>query len=365
MKRIVMKLKDNDCNINVQRVILQLKNDEELRNKRSLSYAELNKLGFEFNYSDYDVVYRDIVEYSENKDYDLFIDNLLNDTYSTFNLNHPSDYKGRSLSVSDVVVFIKNDIIDCFYVDSIGFKKLRNYKDIKAVYYICDDCSCVFYDIPLGGSFEYVTCPKCGRVTKLHNLLTLIDYKKRIYSKVNLKEKLLFHRYFENGREILKIIDKRNLVEELDCFEELEVIPLYQNSDDSMIDGIIYRPIENNGFLYYKPNNLDIIIPYVIKCRELENAKLLYIDLPNDEEKKPLYLFNLPRSFEECLNIVKLADHFDIFEKINGKFQIYFEKLDYAIEQSLEEVAVSLLEDSVGRYYIISAISIKSGLIVY
>ena len=78
-----------------------------------------------------------------------------------------------------------------------------------------------------------------------------------------------------------------------------------------------------------------------------------------------MYLFNLPRSFEECLSIVKLADHFDIWEKINGKFQIYFEKLDYAIEQSLEEVAVSLLEDSVGRYYIISAISIKGGLIVY
>lgn len=107
-----------------------------------------------------------------------------------------------------------------------------------------------------------------------------------------MKEKLLFHRYFENGIEILKIIDKRNVV------EELEVIPLYQNSDDSMISGIIYRPVENNVLLYYKPNNLDIIIPYVIKCRELENTNLLYIDLPNDEEKNH-YIFLI------CLALLK------------------------------------------------------------
>lgn len=44
----------------------------------------------------------------------------LNMIFEKFNLYHPSDYKGRSLSVSDIVEINGNK----YYVDSFGFKKL-------------------------------------------------------------------------------------------------------------------------------------------------------------------------------------------------------------------------------------------------
>ena len=52
----------------------------------------------------------------------------LNDVYRKFNLNHPDGYRGRSMSVSDVVEVVEAPIgIDkgFFFVDDIGFKPVE------------------------------------------------------------------------------------------------------------------------------------------------------------------------------------------------------------------------------------------------
>lgn len=50
----------------------------------------------------------------------------LETTYEKFNIDHPADYKGRSLSVSDVVEIRESDTLNpgFYFVDSIGFKKI-------------------------------------------------------------------------------------------------------------------------------------------------------------------------------------------------------------------------------------------------
>ena len=50
--------------------------------------------------------------------------NSLETIYEKFNINHPADYKGRSLSVSDVVEIRESDSLNpgFYFVDSIGFK---------------------------------------------------------------------------------------------------------------------------------------------------------------------------------------------------------------------------------------------------
>lgn len=66
----------------------------------------------------------------DSKIYDRVFDGevdckTLEDVYQMFNLNHPKDYKGRSLSVSDVVEVIKDEETSEFYFcDSIGFKQI-------------------------------------------------------------------------------------------------------------------------------------------------------------------------------------------------------------------------------------------------
>lgn len=52
--------------------------------------------------------------------------NSLETIYEKFNIDHPADYKGRSLSVSDVVEIRESDTLNpsFYFVDSIGFKAI-------------------------------------------------------------------------------------------------------------------------------------------------------------------------------------------------------------------------------------------------
>ena len=50
------------------------------------------------------------------------VNELLEKLYTKFNCHHPEDYKGRSLSVSDLIVL---EGIGTYFCDSIGFKKIN------------------------------------------------------------------------------------------------------------------------------------------------------------------------------------------------------------------------------------------------
>ena len=52
---------------------------------------------------------------------------MLEEMYTKFNIDHPEDFRGHSLSVSDIVAIRQNGIVSCHYVDSIGFKELPEF----------------------------------------------------------------------------------------------------------------------------------------------------------------------------------------------------------------------------------------------
>ena len=51
----------------------------------------------------------------------------LEDLYRTFNVDHPADFKGHSLSVSDVVVLHQNGQDTAHYCDSVGFQQVPEF----------------------------------------------------------------------------------------------------------------------------------------------------------------------------------------------------------------------------------------------
>ena len=51
----------------------------------------------------------------------------LEELYLTFNLRRPEDFRGHSLSVSDMVVLNREGQAGAFYVDRIGFKELPGF----------------------------------------------------------------------------------------------------------------------------------------------------------------------------------------------------------------------------------------------
>lgn len=54
-------------------------------------------------------------------------DETLDDLHLKFNLYHPADYTGHSMSISDVVVLQKDGTRTAFYVDDMGFAEVPEF----------------------------------------------------------------------------------------------------------------------------------------------------------------------------------------------------------------------------------------------
>ena len=52
---------------------------------------------------------------------------MLECLFMIFNLEHPYDYHGRSMAVSDIVAIKRNKNISYYYVDSTGFVPLEGF----------------------------------------------------------------------------------------------------------------------------------------------------------------------------------------------------------------------------------------------
>lgn len=96
--------------------IYQLKKSEE-RTYQFMGMREASSFGFEIHGEDYELIYSDR----------LGMEETLNSLYEKFNINHPQDFTGHSLSVSDVVVMRKNGESKAYYVDSFGFTELPEF----------------------------------------------------------------------------------------------------------------------------------------------------------------------------------------------------------------------------------------------
>ena len=109
--------------------IYQLKDNPELRDFHFAGTAELLKRGIlsddfkEIQPENYNLVYAgelsDIQGQSQGE--------KLNALFEKFNIDHPADYKGHSLSVSDIVVLHENGENSAHFIDSFGFTELPDF----------------------------------------------------------------------------------------------------------------------------------------------------------------------------------------------------------------------------------------------
>ena len=103
--------------------IFQLKNDDSTRELRFEGLRRLAKMGAKVQRENYDLIYNAPLG---DKD-------TLNSIYEKFNLYHPEDFRGHSLSVSDIVVFHKDGVDTAYYVDSFGFAEVPEFLLVKAM----------------------------------------------------------------------------------------------------------------------------------------------------------------------------------------------------------------------------------------
>ena len=93
--------------------IYQLKRGDETRDLRFEPYDRLTAAGHAVDPANYDLIYSA----------PLAPGTSLEAIFTRFNIDHPKDFKGHSLSVSDVVVLHQNGQDTAHYVDSIGYRQ--------------------------------------------------------------------------------------------------------------------------------------------------------------------------------------------------------------------------------------------------
>ena len=102
--------------------IYKLKRDDATADLRFMNSEYLQKKGIEPQYENYELVYTGAL----TKDGSQI--EKLEDLYRIFNVEHPQNFVGHSLSVSDIVALKQAGVVSYHYVDSIGYKELINFR---------------------------------------------------------------------------------------------------------------------------------------------------------------------------------------------------------------------------------------------
>nr|WP_177296311.1 YodL domain-containing protein [uncultured Blautia sp.] len=91
---------------------------------REYEFMDLNFIerhGYQVKKEDYELIYSDEMRYGDT----------LDSLYEKFNIAHPADYTGHSLSVSDIVVLNENGNVKVYFVDSISFRELPDFLQLE------------------------------------------------------------------------------------------------------------------------------------------------------------------------------------------------------------------------------------------
>ena len=98
--------------------IYQLKRADETRDLRFEPLASIEAAGLTVARDNYELVYSAPLEPMPRQ-----IDTLEN-IFEKFNVDRPADFKGHSLSVSDIVALKQAGEVSCHYVDSVGYREV-------------------------------------------------------------------------------------------------------------------------------------------------------------------------------------------------------------------------------------------------
>ena len=101
--------------------IYQIKDDSPGENYAFMNMSFIESHGMQIKKEDYELVYVG----------ELFGNMSLDDIFERFNIDRPEDFRGHSLSVSDIVVLNDGENVTAHFVDSISFEQLDHFLELE------------------------------------------------------------------------------------------------------------------------------------------------------------------------------------------------------------------------------------------
>lgn len=102
-------------------IVYQLTNSPDNAKRLYMNYEYLEKNNLPIERSGYEAIYAAPLNIQGSTA------ERLDSLYEILNVNHPADYRGHSLSVSDIVALKQDGVISSHYVDSMGFRALPDF----------------------------------------------------------------------------------------------------------------------------------------------------------------------------------------------------------------------------------------------
>ena len=101
--------------------IYQLIDNNDTAQLHFMNYEYLEEKGFPVQKENYAAVYAGTLDRRGDTQ------DRLNELYEALNIRRPEDFRGHSLSVSDIVALKQNGVISCHYIDTVDFKEVPGF----------------------------------------------------------------------------------------------------------------------------------------------------------------------------------------------------------------------------------------------
>ena len=119
----IQSLKEANLLLGTRRTfgIYQIRDDLPGENYAFMNMSFIESHGMQIKKEDYELVYVG----------ELFGNMSLDDIFERFNIDRPEDFRGHSLSVSDIVVLNDGENVTAHFVDSISFEQLDHFLELE------------------------------------------------------------------------------------------------------------------------------------------------------------------------------------------------------------------------------------------
>ena len=338
------ELSDNDINKEAQLLygssdkygIYQLKHNPELDHLRFEGTESLKRMGITKNNfhaikpENYELIY--VGELSELQEQTQ--GETLEVIYEKFNIDHPENYRGHSLSVSDIVVLHQNGENSAHFVDSFGFTRLPDFmQTLEGVKEQEEEIDTSGHDVQKSEPEKQEQQTSDNTLEDGDEIIDLGDEKEQVLA--DMKKSL------EIGEETelaFQIADRYISIQEVDGGYDYSIM----GADYKEIDGGVY----DNPDVTIREALTDIIND--LKAAPDHNGAKG--NIKNDDELIPIDYDGLMGKVEEANEVVQKNQESNIITDFRAKTNAVFHDISEMNPTEIEETIKCHVQAKIDEY---------------